>query len=588
MVGAGELNREVSAVLAMDVAGYGRLMELNEDATHTRLTQLRLEVIEPVIFGHAGHIVKNTGDGILARFDDVDSALHCAVEMQTAILSRQEHLDQDALILFRVGLNFCEIIRESYDIFGDGVNVAARLQAYAEPGDIAVTADALEAAGRMPEWSILDLGELRLKNHAKPVRAYSLRAAGRPRRVVRPEHGSPSQPTIAVLPFRTLAPKPEDSYFGDGIVEDIIRSLGSLRDLLVIARTSTLGLNPAELDLGRVGRELRVRYVLTGAVRRGGSELLISTQLWETDTSSLVWSNTYRGSVDDLFELQEHIALGVVANIAPQIRERELRRTLRKHPDSLDAYDFTLKGLDLLYRLDFESFSRARGLFQEAIALDPDYGAPYANAAMWHVLRVGQGWSEHFEFDASQATVLAAEAIERDKYDALGLAIYGHAQSWLHRRFDTGMAFLDRAVAACPSSAMAWCLSSCTCSYIGRGEAAIERGEHALRLSPLDQYAFWYTSALTLANYVNGSYDRAIQYGYQSHGHKPSYTANIRFLIVSLIAAGRIAEARTLAGELMSIEPQFSLRTYSSRCPLQAPHDVALFVSRLRQAGLPV
>jgi tetratricopeptide (TPR) repeat protein len=291
--------------------------------------------------------------------------------------------------------------------------------------------------------------------------------------------------------------------------------------------------------------------------------------------------------IDELFRLQENIALGVVANIAPQVRERELRRVLKKHPESLDAYDLTLQGLDLLYRLDYESFSRARGLFQRSIALDPDYAAAYAHAAMWHILRVGQGWSEDTDMDASHAATLAAEAIERDKYDALALAIYGHAQSWLHRRFATGMAFLNRAIAACPSSAMAWCLSSCTCAYVGNGETAIERGEYALRLSPLDQYAFWYTSALTLAHYVHGSYEQAINYGHQSFAHKRTYTANLRFLIVSLVAAGRLPEAHEFAAELMAIEPQFSVHAYTARCPLQGSNDVALFVDRLRKAGLP-
>jgi TolB-like protein len=379
----------------------------------------------------------------------------------------------------------------------------------------------------------------------------------------------------------------EESYFGDGIVEDIIRALGSLRDLLVIARTSTLNLGIGEADLGRIGRELKVAYVLSGTVRRNGPDLLISTQLGETESGVVVWSDRYRGTIDEIFHLQEEIATRVVATIAPQVRERELRRILRKHPESLDAYDLALQGLDLLYRLDYDSFSRARGLFQQAISLDPEYAAAYAYAAMWHILRVGQGWSVRMEEDADRAAALSAEAMERDKYDALALALYGHAQSWLHRRFETGMAFLDRSIAACPSSAMAWCLSSCTCSYIGRGELAVERGEHALRLSPLDQYAFWYTSALTLANYVNGSFDRAIEYGRQSFGHKRTYTANLRFLIVSLVASARLAEARQFGAELMVAEPHFNLHDYAPRCPLQGLADVALFIDRLRQAGLP-
>jgi adenylate cyclase len=574
-------------VLAMDVAGYGRLMELDEERTHTRLMQLRFGVIEPAIVAHGGLVVKNTGDGFLAAFEDVDSALGCAAKIQSTIMSREEHEETEHQILFRAGLNICETIVEAGDIYGDGVNIAARLQAYAEPGDIIVTSEAYYTVSLASGWSSLDLGELRLKNHARPVRAYSVRVRELPRHAVRPERAHVSQPTIAVLPFRTLPSRPEESYFGDGIVEDLIRALGSLRDLLVIARTSTLNLAGGEADLGRIGLDLSVRYVLSGTVRRNGQSLLISTQLAETATGIVVWSDRYHGTIDEVFQLQDEIATRVVATIAPQVRERELRRVLSKHPESLDAYDLTLQGLDLLYRLDYDSFSRARGLFQQAISLDPEYAAAYAHAAMWHILRVGQGWSVHMDEDAEHATTLAAEAIERDKYNAVALALYGHAQSWLHRRFDTGMAFLDRAIAACPSSAMAWCLSSCTCSYVGDGEMAVERGEHALRLSPLDQYSFWYTSALTLANYVNGSYEQAINYGRQSFGHKRTYTANLRFLIVSLVADARLAEARQFGTELMAAEPQFNLRAYAPRCPLQKPDDVALFIDRLRRADLP-
>ena len=569
----------------MDVAGYGLLMEQDEERTHRRLMQIRFGTLEPAIAGCAGRTIKNTGDGLLAVFETVDDALRCAAAMQAAICAEEDQASLDRRVLFRIGINYCDAILEADDVFGDGVNVAARLQAYAEPGDIVVSANALGLATVPTGLSTLDLGDLRLKHHAQPVRAYSLRLSDRPRRIIVPD--SSPRPAIAVMPFGTLSASPDDAYFGDGMVEDIIRALGSLRDLVVIARTSTLSLSTSDLDLARIGRELRVRYVLTGSVRRDPKHQLISTQLWEAETGAMLASHRYRGTLEDLFHVQDEIAFKVVAGIAPHVREHELRRVLKKHPDSLDAYDLTLQGLDLLYRLDHDSFSRARDFFQRSIALDADYATAYAHAAMWHILRVGQGWSRDVASDSELAATLAAEAIERDKYDALGLATYGHAQSWLHRRFDTGMAFLDRAIAACPSSSMAWCLSSCTCSYLGDGRRAVERGEHALRLSPVDQYAFWYTSALTLAYYVAGSYEEAIQCGHRSFGHNRVYSANLRFLIVSLVAADRIAAAKQFAYELMTIEPEFNLAAYASRCPMKQPQDIAAFVDRLRRAGLP-
>jgi adenylate cyclase len=564
-------------------------MEANEVDTHARLMGLRLELLEPKVAEHGGRIVKNTGDGFIAMFEDVIEATQCAAELQRAVVTLGAREPPDRRIAFRIGLNLCDTIIEADDIYGEGVNVAARLQAYAEPGDIIVTETVARIiAGQLETVPRLDLGHLHLKNIRMPVRAFGLRigsiAAGGHR--LAQNAGTP-WPTLAVLPFRMLETDPEESYFADGIVEDIIQGLAGLKELLVISRNSTLRYGGSPVDVRVIGRELGVRYVLNGAVRRSGGRLRIATELSETESGSLIRADRYEGDISDLFTLQDEISTRVVATIAPHVREWELRRVLRKHPESMNAYDLVLQGLDLLYRLDYESYSRARGLFQRAIQEDSEYARAYAYASLWHIFRVGQGWSPDPDTDALEAARMAAEAIERDKYDALGLAFHGHALSWFLKQYDAAVGFLDRAIAAGPSCAMAWTLSSLTCAYLGDGATAVTRAERALRLSPLDTHAFYLHSAIGLANYVSGNYEDAIACGRRSAAHNDSFCANKRFMIVSLVALGRMAEARAITQALLRLQPDFRVTPYIPRCPLRDPKQIALFIDRLRAAGLP-
>jgi adenylate cyclase len=578
--------RRSAAILFADVVGYSRLTEIAEEATHRRLMQLRSEVLEPSFAAHRGRMVKSYGDGFLASFDNLDSAAGCAVSLKKEITQREKTTDPDKRIAFRMALNFCDVIIEEDDIYGDGVNIAARLQAYADPGGIVMPTAVAGNVGAQFKIPTVDLGDLFLRNISRPVRAVSLQVGG-----LAPIRVSPAvdkRPSLAVLPFRGSLGDDTESYFTDGIVEDIVRGLGGLSELFVISRASTLQYRGAAVDVRGVGAELGVRYVLQGTARRHRGQLRIATELTDTETGALVHADRYEGDTTDVFALQDRIATEVVAAIAPHVRQWELQRVLRKPPDSWNAYDLLLQALSLLYRFDYTSFSRARSLLQLAIGNDPDYAAPYAYAAQWHVFRISQGWASEPDADAKEAARFAALAIERDQRDAIGLALHGHALSWFFKQYDGALVFLDRAVKAGPSCAMAWTMNSLTHSYIGDGPVAIAHAEHALRLSPYDPHAFYYYTNLAFALYASHRYDEAVVKGYQALAQGSRFCAGMRILIASLMALDRIEEAREVARKLMMVQPNFRLSAYRLVCPFKGDDAVGQFIDRLQMAGLPV
>jgi adenylate cyclase len=581
------MERRFCAVLAADVAEYTRLMEADEEGTHARLMRIKTELLDPDITRRNGTVVKNTGDGFLAKFDSVLDATDCALNLQDALGDRGAFDPPEARIAFRMGLNLCDTIVEADDIYGEGVNIAARLQTFAEPGGIVLSASVVDGLGGDLIVPLTDLGELFLKNLKRPVRAFSVRTDKPVGKAARPSPTVDSRPSIAVVPFERYANDEGATYFAGGIVDDIVGALAGLKELFVISRASTLAYRSSPVDIKSVGRDLSVRYVLSGSVHRAGQALRISTELSETETGSILWAERHNGHISELFELQDRISMRVVATIAPHVRERELQRALRKHPDNMDAYDLVLQGMDLIYRMDYDAFSRGRGLLQHAIATDPTYAPAYAYAAQWHTIRVAQGWTSDPQADCEEAARLAAAAIVHDKYDASALAIYGHARSFLLKDYHVGQSFLDRALVASPNNALAWNLSSCTHSYLGNGATAVAHAEHSLRLSPLDPFDFFYLHNLGMAHYTNGSYEEAAECGLRALRRNGRHCANMRVLTASLMALGRTEEARETARTLLSVQPGFRLSNYAPVCPFSHPDRRTLFVVRLRQAGLP-
>jgi adenylate cyclase len=579
--------RRLAAILVADVVGYSRLMEANEELTHAWMMRLRAETLDPGIEQCGGRLVKNTGDGFIAVFDSARQGIECARLLQQSVMAQTSHQPAHQRIMFRMAVNVAEIIVERDDVYGDGVNVAARLQTYAEPGGIIVSGSAAEHAGAALGVGTIDLGELPLRNLARPVRVLALRPQMAPARLVGDGVvGAEPRPSIAVLPFRRHQTSPEEGYFADGVVDDIIHGLASLRELFVVSRASVLGYGGDTLDVPAIGRELGVRYLLYGSVRRWGGRLRIGTELSDAETGTVVRADQYEGSLSDLFELQGQIAVSVVRTIAPHVQERELVRALRKQPHNMTAYDLVLQALNLLYRMDYESFSQARGLLQRAIAIDPGYAPAYAYAADWHMIRFAESYSTDPDSEIAAAMAHASAALERGGDDPLALAIYGHGQSLLLKDHATALTHLDRAIEVGPSSSIAWSMSSCTRGYIGDGATAVQQAEQSVRLSPLDGRLHWHEGVLAQAHYINGEFEEALEWARSGVGRNETRRSNLRTLIATLVGLGQLEEARQMAGRLLTLEPRFRLGSYAERCPFSSG-ILEPWLDRLRAAGLP-
>ena len=603
-VGAGrKIERRLAALLSLDILGYSALMARAEEETHRRVGA-ELDRLSREIEKSHGHAFSFAGDGLMAEFPSAVEALKCALRIQSAAGRRNAKLAPNQRISYRIGINAGEIMLQKNRIGGNAVNIAARLEALAEPGGVCLSAAVFEQVQRAVPASYEPVGEQRLKNIRDPVMVYAIRATACSSWISMPtlprqgalgmmameagasEAGGEYRPSLAVLPFRTLQRDQSDAYFAEGMVDDIIRALGGLKDLVVISRSSTIGFARLPLDVRRVGHELDVQYVLHGSVRRAGGSLRIAVELSEARTGGVIWADRFDGQLNDLFDLQDRIALRVATSIAPQLRERELSRALRKHPDSMTAYDLTLQALDLSCRMDRSSLMQARELLKQASQYDPGYAPAYSQLALLQTRWIGQGWSEDELADRTMAASAARMAIDRDRNDALGLAIFGHSRSYLQRDYDVAQEYLERALEAGPNCASAWAYSGLTFGYLGDTATAIARTERAVRLSPVGADAFWLEHFLSQSYYLDGRYDDAIGWGRMSAAHAGANTSNLRCLIASLVAAGEMEEARKLAQHLLRLVPTFNLTVFRARTPLRG-EILDLFVKRLRLAGVP-
>jgi adenylate cyclase len=585
-----DLVRRELTILAADISGYARLTEAIETATHLRLRSMRVDLVDPMVVSFRGQIIRNTGDGFLACFDSCFDAVQCAIEIQNAISVSEAHEPPDRRILLRMGLNFGDVIVDMGDIYGSGVNVAARLEQCAPPGGIVVSAAVFDRVSSRMATKVDDLGSLRLKNISRPVHAYSVLIPSVDRNNIDARDTRRARrtkvPSIAVIPFRSVESDQNDAYFAEGVVDEIIVALASIRGLVVISRTSTISVATHATDLQQIGQRLGVRYVLTGSLRRRGAELRVSYELADVEHSSVLWADRFDGPLAELFDLQDRIATRIVWTIAPHVREAELRRALHKKAHNMNAYDLVLQSIDLIYRMQFADFDRAGALLKRAIELDDGYASAYTYAALWQIHNINQGWTNDHKADSQEALRLASAAVQRDPADGFALAICGHVKSVLLRDYDGAIELFDRAVTATPSNAMVWTLSSGVYSYTGRSEEAIQRAEKGIRLSPIDTQAFFYLSFLALAHYLHGTYDEAIIWARKSMSLNPRLCANMRWLTCSLVALGRIEEARNVAQSLLTVQPRFRVSGYSEWCPLR--DDLrAVLIERLRTAGIP-
>jgi adenylate cyclase len=578
--------RRLAAIAFADIVGYSILVATDETRTIRRWVTILNEVIRPHTAQCHGRIVKWTGDGILAEFPDAFDALEWAQDMQRSLLSEGADGDDQSIVL-RIAIHWGEVIAVEADIFGDGVNLAARLQEHAPPGGIVLSEAAYELVGGRLGTRARDLGYLELKNFARPVRAYVLDPLVEG--IIIPiRHQRRALPSIAVLPLQNLGNDPTEDYFSEGVVEDITLSLAGLHEIIVISRASALAFRGRRTDPREVGRTLGVRYVLTGTIRRSDPSVRVSVELSDAGSGARLWGEKVEVDRGALFELQDHLVMRIVAGIAPNVRAAELRAAMRKRPENFTAYDHTLRALHVINSLDRMTFAQARNYLDQAMAEDPNFAMPVAWAARWHSLNIGQGWTTSRAEDAAKAVALATRAIELDRDNALALATFGHLKSYLFHDWESGLIYLERALVACPNHSLAWILSSATLSYVGRSTEAIQHAEQALRLSPFDQSLFYYYQIFNSAYYVHGDYEEAVKWGRMSVNENPTYTAGYRFLAAALVALGRADEARSVAAELMRLEPDFQVSVYAeTRQPFREPRLKARFLEHLLGAGLP-
>jgi len=547
--------RRLAAILAADVAGYSRLIGADEGGTLERLRALRRELLDPKITECKGRLVKTTGDGLLVEFASVVDALRCAVDVQREMARRNTGVPPDNRIEFRIGINVGDIVVEDGDIFGDGVNVAARLEALAEPGGICVSARVQEDATGRLDLDFEDIGQQQLKNIARPVRAYRVATSARGA-ITRHDADPPlpDKPSIAVLPFQNISGDPEQEYFADGMVEEIITALSRIRWLFVIARNSSFTYKGRAIDVKQVGRELGVRYVLEGSVRRAGGRVRITAQLIDAASGAHLWADRFDGSLEDVFELQDRVAVNVAGVIEPTLQAAEIRRAANRPTSDPTAYDLYLRAVPLWASHEKEPIIQALGLLGRAIERDLHYGSALGLAALCHQLLATSDWTNDTEAHRREGIDLARRALRCAPDDPDVLANAAVVLGSLGEDIDVAIGSIERSLALNPSFARGWVWSARLRNFAGQPDLAIEHFKTSLRLSPRDRMGT-FSLPLGTAYFLKHQFAEAAATLLASLEQAPSLPVGYQLLASSYAHMGRLDEARQVVKRLRAITP---------------------------------
>jgi TolB-like protein/class 3 adenylate cyclase len=573
--------RRLAAILAADVAGYSRLMGADEEGTLERLKALRRELVDPKIAEHHGRIVKTTGDGMLVEFPSVVDAVRCAVVVQQAMPERNTGIAVDNRIQLRIGINLGDVIVEGDDLYGDGVNIAARIEALADIGGVFVSNTVHDQVRDRLPFVFEDLGEQQVKNIARPVRVYRVHDvdANSSSGPTPPALPLPDKPSIAVLPFANMSGDPEQEYFVDGMVEEIITALSQIRWLFVIARNSTFTYKGRPVDVKEVGRELGVRYVLEGSVRKAGRQVRITGQLIDALTGTHLWAGRYDGSLEDVFELQDRVAVSVAGIIEPALQAAEMRRSAARPTTDLTAYDLYLRALAAFYPITKEGLIETLGLLEQAIAIDRHYGPALAWAAICHRRLIEDGWAEEPETSRRKASDLARQALQAGENDPGTLANAAIVLAYFGEDIGAMIGLVDRALTLNPSFARGWYVSGVLRLWAGQPDLAIEHVETSLRLSPRERMGTP-LFVLGMAYLFKRRFDEAAAKLLLSIQDDPGHTPSYRFLAACYAHMGRLDEARAIVARLRAITPQI----VPTDLPWRHPEDREHFLSGLRLA----
>jgi len=578
--------RRLAAILAADVAGYSRLMAADEVGTLACLNQLRAEVIEPKISQFGGRVVGSAGDSLLIEFTSAVNAVECAVQMQSALAAQNSKLPDDRRMEFRMGINLGDIIAEADTIFGDGVNIAARLEKLAEPGGVCIGRSVYDQIkGKLP-LAYSDLGAQQVRNIPEPIHAYRVQLSASIA-TSRQTLDLPDKPSIAVLPFENMSGDSEQEYFADGMVEDITTALSRMRWLFVIARNSSFTYKGQAIDVKRVGRELGVRYVLQGSVRKAGSRVRITGQLIDASTGAHLWADRFDGKLKDVFDLQDQVTTSVIGAIAPKLEQAEIERASRKLTESLGAYDYFLRGMAAFHKYTKEANNEALVLFSRAIEIDPNFASAHAMSARCYLQRRGYGWVTDHAREVGETARLARRAADLGREDADALSSAGLALAVVVGDLDDGAALIDRALTLNANLTWAWLSSGFVKAFIGEAETAINHAARAMRLSPHDPQMFAMLTATAFGHFLAGRNVEALSWAEAAVRELPVFVMANCVVAASSALAGKPEEAAKAMAHVRQLNPTLRLTNLKDLAPIRRSVDFNRWSEGLRRAGLP-
>jgi adenylate cyclase len=575
------VQRRLAAILAADVVGYSALMQRAEEATYAEFERLKCEVIEPGLARLDGRLIKTTGDGALAEFASPSAAVRCAVEIQDSIASGRSSLK------LRIGVNLGEVIvGADGDLFGDGINVAVRLEGVADPGGILISEKVYSEVEGKLDAGFEDRGEQQLKNIAKPVRAFAVRAGAHSVLTGRPGTAPPlpDKPSIAVLPFENMSSDPEQEYFADGMVEEIITALSRFKWLFVIARNSSFTFKGRAVDIKEVGRRLGVRYVLEGSVRRASGKVRIAGQLIDAVTGTHIWADRFERDLTDIFALQDEVTVAVVSAIQPKLLQTEIAMATRRRAENLTAYDCFLRGFQQYNLMTREGFAQAIGLAHRALEIDPRFGYAAALAGISHMNNVLSGYAVDPQFDRKEAVRLSRLALSLDDSNPDVLAAASAISAYIAGDSESAVEMADQAVALNPNSFNAWHARGGVYRTAGLPEEMLRSYERAIRMSPVDPQLYSVFSGMAEAFIELGRFDEAIVAGRKAVRQNPSFSQAYRCLAAAFAHLGRDDEARAAAARVLEVKPDFTVSAWLAR---GGASNLKLLIEGLRKAGLP-
>jgi adenylate cyclase len=569
-----ETQRKIAAILSADVAGYSRLMSEDENGTLAALRSLR-DHLTRLVDDNRGNIVKSMGDGWLIEFASVVDAANCAIGVQA-------QLKDNDVIELRIGIHIGDIVHEDDDIFGDGVNVASRLQEVATPGGVALSSRAHEFLDDKSAELFTNAGIVNLKNIAEPVRVYAVggvKSAGS-------ELPLPDKPSIVVLPFDNLSADKEQEYLADGVVEELTSALSRIHNLFVIARNTAFTYKNKENDIRAVAAELGVRYVLEGSVRRSSSRIRVTVQLIDGADGDHMWASKFDRDIDDLFVLQDDITAAIVGQIHPTIRDAEIRRARRQPPDSSRAYDLTMRAFPFAWSLDSDDANRAIELLKEAVEIDPDYALAYAIWSWCEGQKVVYQWTDDTDMTVEKAIDLASKAYVLDPNDPTVLTCLATAQTFARRLAEAGDN-LERALKLDPNSAWAWARYGWLQYYTGNGDEGIRAFRNAMRLSPLDPMNFNCYIGLGAIQSLMGEYDEGIANIERGMREHPLAVWANRILCAAYALNGQLEEAQKCRAQLETFYPELTATAVVTAIPFTDTAFIERYQKGLVLSGLP-